>query len=217
MAEHDPIVAAHYAGFDYDHARIVRLTLARTVYVSYRIGNRIYWTRHRLTLHKGEKVITDGRMTARTRCANRVEETPQQAAAPVEPPVVKFDQPVRAATGTAVQSPPVPFESALLTRPGVPGVRANRAPELVRSIWWWRVGADRASAVALRALCVLAKRKNTLDAACCPGDEPITVSKKKNIGPCGGPGEAPEPATWLMFASGLAVNLLAGSPQAGGA
>jgi hypothetical protein len=28
VAEHDPIVAAHYAGFDYDHARVVRLTLA---------------------------------------------------------------------------------------------------------------------------------------------------------------------------------------------
>jgi hypothetical protein len=37
--EHDPIVAAHYAGFDYDHARVVRLVLARTAYVSYRIGN----------------------------------------------------------------------------------------------------------------------------------------------------------------------------------
>ena len=79
VAEHDPIVAAHYAGFDYDHARVVRLTLARTVYLSYRIGNHVYWTRHRVSLHKGEKLITDGRMTARGRCANRVEEIPQQA------------------------------------------------------------------------------------------------------------------------------------------
>src|ERR1700678_4278951 len=94
VAEHDPIVAAHYAGFDYDHARVVRLTLAQTAYVSYRIGNRVYWTRHRITLHKGEKLITDGRMTARSRCANRVEEAPQQSAAPVEPPAEKFDQPV---------------------------------------------------------------------------------------------------------------------------
>ena len=65
--------------------RSVRLTLARTVYLSYRIGNHIYWTRRRITLHKGEKLITDGTITARTRCANRVEETPQQeAASPVE-------------------------------------------------------------------------------------------------------------------------------------
>src|SRR5258706_14496194 len=77
VAEHDPIVGAHYAGFDYARAQVVRLTLARTVYVSDRMGNRIYWTRRRVRLHKGEKLITDGRMTARRRSANRVEETPQ--------------------------------------------------------------------------------------------------------------------------------------------
>jgi len=120
-AEHDPVVAAHYAGFNYERAQVVRLTLARTVYVSYRIGNRIYWTRRRLTLHKGEKLITDGKMTARSRCANRVEETPQQAAAPVEPPPNKFDEPVQPGEGTAQQTPPVPFESALLSRPAAPG------------------------------------------------------------------------------------------------
>src|SRR5271157_2697786 len=122
VAEHDPVVAAHYAGFDYEHAQVVRLTLARTVYVSYRIGNRIYWTRRRVKLRKGEKLITDGRMTARSRCANRVEETPQQAASPVEPPVQKFDEPVRASEGTALQSPPVLFESALLNRPQMLGL-----------------------------------------------------------------------------------------------
>src|SRR5580692_715425 len=119
VAEHDPIVAAHYAGFDYDHARVVRLTLDRTVYLSFRIGNHVYWTRHRVTLHKGEKLLTDGRMTARTRCANRVEEVPQQAAAPVEPPAVKFDQPIGFPAGTAMHTPPVPFESALLKGPAL--------------------------------------------------------------------------------------------------
>src|SRR5258707_6978244 len=58
VAEHDPIVGAHYAGFNYAHAQVVRLTLARTVYLSYRIGNNIYWTHRRVTLHKGVKLIT---------------------------------------------------------------------------------------------------------------------------------------------------------------
>jgi len=102
VAEHDPIVGAHYAGFDYARAQVVRLTLARTVYVSYRIGNRIYWTRRRVKLHKGEKLITDGRMTARSRCANRVEETPQQQeSSAVEPTPETLDQPIRAGEGTA--------------------------------------------------------------------------------------------------------------------
>ncbi len=206
VAEHDPIVAAHYAGFDYDHARVVRLTLARTAYVSYRIGNRVYWTRHRLTLHKGEKVITDGRMTARTRCANRVEEVPQQAAAPVEPPVEKFDQPVRPATGMATHAPPVPFESALLNRPGVPGTGPIGPLSLYDPLGsgnWVPIAPPPLPA----GLCGPGKKKGTVDSGCCPGDVP--VGKNKNLGPCGsgggGPGEVPEPGTWMMLASGLAA------------
>ena len=68
-------MALHYAGFDYAHARLVQLLTERSVYLSYRIGNRVYWTRHRVKLHKGETLLTDGKMTARTRCANRVEES----------------------------------------------------------------------------------------------------------------------------------------------
>src|ERR1700730_13402718 len=122
VAEHDPIVGAHYAGFNYAHAQVVRLTLARTVYLSYRIGNHIYWTHRRVTLHKGEKVLTDGKMTARTRCANRVEESPQQeAVSPAEPPAQRFDEPIHPGEGIAMQSPEAPFESALLSRTQMPG------------------------------------------------------------------------------------------------
>jgi hypothetical protein len=121
-AEHDPVVAAHYAGFDYAHAQIMRVAVERTFYVSYRIGNHIYWTRHRIALHKGEKLITDGKITARARCANRLAMIPQQqAAAPALPPQ-QFEQPVLAGTGTAMQSPPVEFQSALMNRPEAPGI-----------------------------------------------------------------------------------------------
>ena len=88
--EQDPVVALHYAGFDYAHARLVQLLTERTVYLSYRIGKRVYWTRHRVKLHKGETLLTDGKMTARTRCANRVEEAPQQESSSMEPPAAKF-------------------------------------------------------------------------------------------------------------------------------
>jgi hypothetical protein len=199
VAEHDPVVAAHYAGFDYDHAQVVRLTLARTVYVSYRIGNRIYWTRRRLTLHKGEKLITDGRMTARTRCANRVaEEAPPKAASPVEPAVQKFDEPVRAGEGTAMQAPPVVFQSALLNRPEVPGL----GPAGPLSLYNPFVGGNGIfiSAPPLPVgLCGPEKKKGPTDTG---------VGKKKKTGPCGtggSTGTVPEPGTWLLFASGLAA------------
>lgn len=65
-AEHDPVVPSPYTGFDYHRARVVRLVLARIEYVSYRIGNKAYWTRYPVSLKKGERVITDGKMTART-------------------------------------------------------------------------------------------------------------------------------------------------------
>jgi hypothetical protein len=203
VAEHDPVVAAHYAGFDYARAQTVRVVLARTVYVSYRIGNHIYWSRHRLTLHKGEKLITDGRMTARARCANRVEETSQQEASPVEPPVQKFDEPLRAGNGTATKTPPVAFESALMKRPEAPGL----GPMGPLSLYDPFVGSN---SVAIAApplpvgLCAPLKKKGSGDDG--GGD---IGGKKKKVGPCGSGGGStgvvPEPGTWVLFASGLAA------------
>ena len=202
VAEHDPIVAAHYAGFDYDHARVVRLTLARTAYVSYRIGNRVYWTRHRISLHKGEKVITDGKITARARCANRVEEAPKQALAPVEPPVVKFDEPVLPGIDTAMHSPQVPFESALLNRPAMPGSGPMGPLSLYDPVGgggWVPISPPPLPA----GLCAPLNKKGTVETGCCAGEEGI--GKKKKGSPCGGPSTVPEPGTWVTLASGLAI------------
>lgn len=198
VAEHDPVVASHYAGFDYEHARMVRLVLARTAYVSYRIGNQVYWTRHRVTLKKGETVITDGRITARSRCGNRVEEVPQQATSSSEPPATKFEEPVHPSTGTAVANPPVPFQSALLERPGVPGL--GPAPPLslydpfVNGPW------VPISPPPLPGVCGVGKKPT--------GTTGVAAGGKKGKGdPCGGAGGGvvPEPGTWLLVASGLAA------------
>ena len=203
VAEHDPVVAAHYAGFDYERAQLVRLTLARTVYVSYRIGNKIYWTRRRLTLHKGETLITDGRMMARTRCANRVEEAPQQqAASPVEPPLEKFDEPMRAGEGTALQGPPVSYESAFLNRPGVPGPGAAGPLSLYDPFSGGGYVPNFGPPLP-EGVCAPVKKKKG------GGIEIETESygkKKISTNACGGGGgmgTVPEPGTWLMFASGL--------------
>jgi hypothetical protein len=208
VAEHDPVVAAHYAGFDYDRAQVVRVTLARTVFVSYRIGNHIYWTRRRLSLHKGEKLITDGKMTARTRCANRIEEEPQQeAASPAEPSPQKFDEPVRAGSGTAMQSPPVAFESSLLNRPAVPGL----GPAAPLSLYDPLAGGSflTISPPPLpTGLCSPPTKKNGSTG---PESNGGSNSHKKKVGPCtvsvsgGTPSTAPEPGTWVLFASGLAA------------
>ncbi len=204
VAEHDPVVAAHYAGFDYDHARVVRLTLARTVYVSYRIGNRIYWSRRRVTLHKGETVITDGKITARSRCANRVEEVPQQASLEGEPPPERFDEPVRRGAGTAMQGPPVAFESALLNRPG-----EGLLPVGPLSSYDPLGGGSFVpiSPPPLPSVCPPVKKKGTG----VEGGSGVTGGTgKKKSGLCstsggGSTGMTPEPGAWLLFGSGLAA------------
>lgn len=197
--EHDPVVASHYAGFDFDHARVVRLVLARTAYISYRIGNKVYWTRHRVSLRKGETVITDGRMTARTRCANRVEEMPQQATSTSEPPAAKFEEPVHASTGTAVANPPAPFDTALMNRPLNPGL--GPAPPLSLVDPFGNGTWVPLSPPPLPSVCGVGKTKHTSGGGTTPSS-----GKKGKGDPCGNGGaEVPEPGTWLLVASGLAA------------
>jgi PEP-CTERM motif len=201
VAEHDPIVGAHYAGFDYDHARVVRLALATTAYVSYRIGNRIYWMHHKVTLHKGEKVITDGKMTARARCANRIEAGPRHEVSPaVEPPAIAFDQPIRVPGGTAMQAPPVPFESALSHPNGLAGVGPLSLYDPIAGAGWVPISPPPLPS----GLCGPNRKKGSDDSGCCPGDA-IGDKKKKSGCGSGGIGVVPEPGTWVLFGSGLVV------------
>jgi hypothetical protein len=81
----DSVVAEHYAGFNVDAARVVKVTKPRAVYVSYRKGNEIYWTSKKLMLAQGETLLTDGVNELRTRCGNRISESPQSPVATDEP------------------------------------------------------------------------------------------------------------------------------------
>lgn len=198
-AGQDPVVALHYAGFDYAHARLVELLMERSVYLSYRIGNRVYWTRHRVKLHKGEKLLTDGKMTARTRCANRVEEAPQQESSRMEPPAAKFDEPLMPAIGTGLETSPVPFRTSL--------ERAAIAPPLSMydpiSGGNWTPFAP----PPLPNVCGISGTKK-------PGTKGTAIAssgkqKKKNVDVCGGgsTSEVPEPSTWMLMITGMAALL----------
>lgn len=71
-SDHDRVVHDHYADFDLRSARLVQLTEERYQYVSYRFHDRVFWTRNKLRIPKGEVLLTDGRNFARTRCGNRI-------------------------------------------------------------------------------------------------------------------------------------------------
>ena len=89
----DPVVAGHYENFDLSKTRVEKLTKPKVVYVSYRMGNDIYWTRKPLVIRAGEKVLTDGENIARTRCANQLSPIPGPTSE-FEPPAVTLDTPV---------------------------------------------------------------------------------------------------------------------------
>jgi hypothetical protein len=204
-AEHDPVVAAHYAGFDYDHARVVRLVLAQTAYVSYRIGNKVYWTRKRIKLKKGETVITDGKITARTRCANQVIQVPQQLNSRSEPSAAKFEEPINPLAGTAMTMPPVPFQSTLLTPP--PPAEPSTPP---LGVYYPIAGAGPFVPIAMPPLpgvCAPPVKKPAPGGAANGVNEVANDKKKKKVDPCGKTGvvATPEPATWLLLLSGSAL------------
>jgi hypothetical protein len=90
----DSVAAAHYAGFNAKSTRVIRLASDRQAYVSYRLGNRIYWTAHKVTLHAGETLLSDGKNLARTRCGNRLSESPASPTHPAEPPASVMNAPI---------------------------------------------------------------------------------------------------------------------------
>ena len=88
----DPVVADHYRGFDLSTARVERLAAPRIAHVSYRLEDHVYWTRRPLVLPAGERVITDGKQIARTRCGNQVAIDPG-ITSPAEPDASVLDTP----------------------------------------------------------------------------------------------------------------------------
>jgi PEP-CTERM motif len=111
----DYVVRRHYAHFDYSNAHLVRVTEPRSVYLSYRIRNTVFWTRRKIPLHLGELLLTDGKITARARCGNQISDTVKPEVSKEEPEEDVLDQPVAALE----PGPSFPVRP-LLTRPELP-------------------------------------------------------------------------------------------------
>jgi uncharacterized membrane protein YgcG len=93
----DRVVAAHYSDFETGAVAVRALRQDTYLYVSYRKADRVYWTANKRRIPKGETVLSDGKHLARTRCGNRLSETPQL-------PVAAGLQP----TETALNGPEAP-------------------------------------------------------------------------------------------------------------
>jgi PEP-CTERM motif len=184
-ADRDPVVAQHYADFDYSRATVTEVREPELVYVSYRMKDEVYWTKKRIALHKGEKLITDGKTTARARCGNQVSSQPKAEISPEEPPEVVFEQPLNDGGGTAVQAPET---FASLANGGGKLVPGN--PPNVGGVYSPGVGGG-VPPFAAPPLPLSSCDKN---------------NKKKPCPPTapGPPSPVPEPATMALMASGLA-------------
>jgi hypothetical protein len=103
----DPVVAKHYSNFKLDRARVIEAQADRDVHVSYRIGEEIFWTKKRLKVTKGERLITDGTNFTRTRCANVLSEVPQGKTSLDEPAPEVLDAPLNPLSDPTPFMPPV--------------------------------------------------------------------------------------------------------------
>ena len=189
--EKDPVVAAHYRDFDFRRARVVQLSEDRTVYVSYRIAGHVYWTTKRVLLRRGEKVITDGKTTLRTRCGNQVSDTARNEVSPNEPAVARLETPIKIDPGTAMLIPyPADFESSLYA-PSVPAFTPTMPYSLITNS-----GGLLSLYPPPFPICSPSKKK---------GSSGTTGGKKKH-GDCENPpsGEVPEPGTLVLLSTGLA-------------
>jgi hypothetical protein len=117
-AAHDSVVATHYAGFNYRRAHLIGVKQAQKVYLSYRLHNKVFWTLRQASLHPGEKLLTDGTLTARARCGNQVSVLPHVATSPDEPTLAELDRPDAMASG--IEGFPAAPDSKLAVDPGLP-------------------------------------------------------------------------------------------------
>ncbi len=108
----DPVVAAHYGSVRFQALRVEKLAAPRRVYVSYRQGDRVHWTKHQVQLHAGETILTDGHTMIRARCGNCISREAVDDISEDEPDPVQLDTadvPIVGSHLMADGSPAFPF------------------------------------------------------------------------------------------------------------
>lgn len=123
----DEVAARHYAVFQRASLRTEPSPFVQPVYLSYRVGDAVFWTARPVALAPHETLLTDGANFARVRCGNRVAVTPQspvQGASPApevfedtdapapEPAAANRDEPLLAAEVFPQFPPETPWEIA---------------------------------------------------------------------------------------------------------
>jgi hypothetical protein len=88
----DPVAKGHYKTVALDRVQVKRLDAPRLAYVSYRVGDQLYWTKEKVALAAGESILTDGSVEIRARCGNAISTQPNTPTAQNEPPPPELDE-----------------------------------------------------------------------------------------------------------------------------
>ena len=115
VVQQDAVVRSHYANLRPASFRPQVLPKDQQGYVSYRVRDRIFWSRRLMTIKKGETVLTDGQTILRGRCGNRISPVPMEPTAPpaLEPAEAVLDSSLDTRRLNAI--PPVPAPSPIET------------------------------------------------------------------------------------------------------
>ncbi len=89
--DRDPVVAAEYGGVAGRGVHPEVLPADMLAYMSYRVGNKIYWTKHQVRLRRGETILTDGATQLRGRCGNGISLEPALPTAESDPGPLDLD------------------------------------------------------------------------------------------------------------------------------
>lgn len=87
----DPVVAQHYPDLDLSTMRAEVLKADRLAYVSYRLGDRVYWTSKKVRIRSGETILTNGQTEIRARCGNCISMEPLLPTSADEPDPAQLD------------------------------------------------------------------------------------------------------------------------------
>jgi hypothetical protein len=114
----DPVVRAHYADFGKNPV-VEQNPKDVFMYISYRKSDKVYWTKTKRRIPKGESLLSDGKNLARTRCGNRLSFAPQQPTLPEkELPEEVLNTPEAPKVSLPFDAPPPPsIEADLYVSP----------------------------------------------------------------------------------------------------
>lgn len=184
----DPVLNAHFAGFNWETARIGKQENAVWTYVSYRKDEIIRRTSNAVRLPKGDEYVTDGSRVVRTFCCNDyVEAPPPRQVSMAAPPTERVDAPSRRA---AKSGSPIQNLSPLPSVVDPPKVSASPTVE------------ESPSVIAES----FANQPNPVPLPPYPSGLPYrNYSTSKGKHPYAPPTAVPEPGTFLLMGAGVAA------------